>query len=329
MRNAKMLVVEDERVVAMDIQRGLTNLGYPSPEIASTGREALEKANEIRPDLVLMDIRLKGDIDGIEAATRIRRRLNIPVVYLTAYADDTTLDRATRTQPYGYILKPFREKDLDTSIEVALYKHKQDTRTKERLQRQVSNIQQETETLRLRNVVLEEAVQLRTLQFEELRGKGELVRELQRDHPDWPQKRIAMEAGVSRAAVGHALRREREEQFPPDEYCGAKEVAKILGVSRKSVATWVREGRLKAERFGPGGRWVFSREYIHSLTEAPDEQTEESPLIAATEAARLLGSQRRTLWHWARQGKIKAIKPADSRGWRFRLADVQEKRRQL
>ena len=119
-----VLVVEDESIVALDIQNMLGSLGYEVPVVVSSGEAAIEKAAETHPDLVLMDIRLKGDMDGIEAAEQIRGRFNIPVVYLTAYADDETLQRAKITEPYGYILKPFGERELHTAIEIALHKHK-------------------------------------------------------------------------------------------------------------------------------------------------------------------------------------------------------------
>src|SRR6185436_586238 len=95
------------------------------------GREAIARAEELRPDLVLMDIVLKGDIDGIETAAEIRKRYNIPIVYLTAYEDDRTLKRAKLTEPLGYILKPFEERYLRSSIEMALYKHQMETKLKE------------------------------------------------------------------------------------------------------------------------------------------------------------------------------------------------------
>jgi len=124
MVRARVLVVEDERIVAEDIERSLNKLGYPVLGIVSSGEEAMEKAEELGPDLVLMDIVLKGGMDGVEAAEEIQARLKIPVVYLTAYADDETLERAKVTQPFGYIVKPFEERELYTSIEVALYRHK-------------------------------------------------------------------------------------------------------------------------------------------------------------------------------------------------------------
>jgi PAS domain S-box-containing protein len=127
----RILVVEDEGIIAQDIKNCLENLGYTVPEVVFTGREAIEKAEELRPDLVLMDIVLKGDIDGIETAMEIRRKFNIPIVYLTAYEDDKTLKRAKLTEPLGYILKPFEERYLRSSIEMALYKHKMESRLKE------------------------------------------------------------------------------------------------------------------------------------------------------------------------------------------------------
>ncbi len=127
----RILVVEDEGIIAQDIKNCLENLGYTVPEVVFTGREAIQKAEELRPDLVLMDIVLKGDIDGIETAMEIRRLYNIPIVYLTAYEDDKTLKRAKLTEPLGYILKPFEERYLRSSIEMALYKHQMESRLKE------------------------------------------------------------------------------------------------------------------------------------------------------------------------------------------------------
>ncbi len=127
----KILVVEDQRIVARDIQCKLEGLGYNVPVIVSRGEEVLEVAKEIRPDLVLMDIRLEGKMDGIEAAVQLRRALDIPTVYITAYADDDTLKRATISEPFGYLLKPFEERDLAITIEIALYKHGIEKKLKE------------------------------------------------------------------------------------------------------------------------------------------------------------------------------------------------------
>jgi DNA-binding LytR/AlgR family response regulator len=123
MSKTNILVVEDESIVSKDIQHSLKKLGYHVVGAASTGEKALEIAQTERPDIVLMDIMLKGSINGIETADIIRRELAIPVVFLTAYADESTLMKAKITEPYGYIIKPFKEIDLHTSIEMAVYKH--------------------------------------------------------------------------------------------------------------------------------------------------------------------------------------------------------------
>ena len=123
MRTKRVLIVEDEPITALDLRARLETLGYAVPAIAASGKEAIGQAAEIRPDLALMDIRLAGDMDGITAAEIIRARFNIPVVYLTAYSDDETLQRAAITEPFGYLLKPFSERELRTTIEVALHKH--------------------------------------------------------------------------------------------------------------------------------------------------------------------------------------------------------------
>ncbi|MBD2067633.1 response regulator [Leptolyngbya sp. FACHB-671] len=123
----RILVVEDERVVARDIEKRLKKLGYIVPASVASGEAAVEKVAELRPDLVLMDIRLKGQMDGVEAAEQIRSDFDTPVIYLTAYADDATLQRAKATEPFGYIVKPFDERDLQVAIEVALRRRLSET----------------------------------------------------------------------------------------------------------------------------------------------------------------------------------------------------------
>jgi two-component system, LytTR family, response regulator len=123
MSKNNILVVEDEAIVSKDIQQSLKKLGYNIVGAAATGEKAVLIAGEEKPDLVLMDIMLKGDMSGIDAAEQIKETLKIPVIYLTAYADENTLAKAKVTEPYGYIIKPFKEVDLHTSIEMALYKH--------------------------------------------------------------------------------------------------------------------------------------------------------------------------------------------------------------
>lgn len=124
MNHINVLVVEDESIVSKDIQHSLKKLGYTVVGAAATGEKALELIKSECPDIVLMDIMLKGNMNGIEVAEIVKKELNIPVIFLTAYADESTLSKAKVTEPYGYIIKPFKEIDLHTSIEMALYKHK-------------------------------------------------------------------------------------------------------------------------------------------------------------------------------------------------------------
>ncbi len=131
MSNARIMIVEDERIVGKDMEIRLKGLQYSVAGIASTGQEAVKKIGESRPDLVLMDIRLKGDMDGIETATIIKDRFDIPVIYITAYADNNTLDRAKVTEPSGYLLKPFDDRELNITISMALYKHQMDRKLRE------------------------------------------------------------------------------------------------------------------------------------------------------------------------------------------------------
>ena len=120
---ARILIVEDESIVALDMQNRIQKLGYEVIARATSGSEAVKYAEAYQPDLILMDIRLQGPMDGIEAATCIRDKHSIPFVYLTAYSDDETRKRAKITEPYGYLIKPFEERELQTTIEMALYKY--------------------------------------------------------------------------------------------------------------------------------------------------------------------------------------------------------------
>lgn len=134
MIGTRILVVEDESIVALDIQSQLTDLGYNVLSVVISGEKAIRKAAEIKPDLVLMDTQLKGKIDGVEAADQIRTRHNIPVIYLTAHVDKATFQRARVTEPFAYLLKPFDEIELHTAIEIALYRHQVEERLQQRNQ---------------------------------------------------------------------------------------------------------------------------------------------------------------------------------------------------
>jgi len=122
MSQARIMIVEDERITAEDIHDILTQLGYLVTAVVSSGRDAIREAERTKPDLVMMDIRIQGDMDGIETAREIRERYDIPVVYLTAHADRETLERAKLAEPLGYLVKPFQEPELLASIEMALHK---------------------------------------------------------------------------------------------------------------------------------------------------------------------------------------------------------------
>jgi len=120
---ARILVVEDKRTAALLIEKTLSSQGYTVTDVVISGEEAVQKAQEDNPDLILMDIELPGSMDGIEAASKITSQLNIPVVYLTAYSNDETLQRVKMTNPFGFIVKPFKARDLHSTIELALAKH--------------------------------------------------------------------------------------------------------------------------------------------------------------------------------------------------------------
>ena len=123
MANEYILIAEDEGIVAIHLQSKLISLGYRATTVSS-GEEVLQSIRTRQPDLILMDIMLNGQIDGIETAAKVHQQFPIPVVYLTAYADNDTLQRAKVTNPFGYILKPFEEGVLRSTIEMALYKYK-------------------------------------------------------------------------------------------------------------------------------------------------------------------------------------------------------------
>ena len=133
MAKATILVVEDERITAEDIRAGLEFAGYKVPVICSTGEDAVRQAGRLEPDLVLMDIKLEGEMDGIEAAAQIRKSYDIPVIYLTAYSDEKTVERAKLTEPSGFLVKgqgmlskPFDENELHAAIEITLYRHERE-----------------------------------------------------------------------------------------------------------------------------------------------------------------------------------------------------------
>jgi signal transduction histidine kinase len=155
MNAATLLIVEDQAVVAADLADRLTRSGYRICATAASGEEALQLAREHRPNLALMDIRLQGQIDGIETARTLRMELDVPVIFLSSHADDATVARAKAVEPYGFLTKPFDEHDLRLNVEVALHKHEGD--------RKLAAAHQEITQL---NAHLEERVRERTAQLE-------------------------------------------------------------------------------------------------------------------------------------------------------------------
>jgi diguanylate cyclase (GGDEF)-like protein len=149
-----ILLVEDEGLIARDLEDTLTRLGYRVSGIASEGTEAIEMARQLHPELVVMDVSLRGDVDGIEAACAIQENAPVPVIFLTGHSDTETLQRAVMTGPLGYLIKPFQEDDLRCAIEVAIHKHRADIerrRREEHLRRSAENRSLIDELTQLRN----------------------------------------------------------------------------------------------------------------------------------------------------------------------------------
>lgn len=183
MASVKVLVVEDESIVALDIEHRLRAMGYEVVGLALTGPEALQLAQNANPDLVLMDIRLKGPLTGIETAEILRTQKDRPVIYLTAYTDQATLERARISEPFGYVVKPFEDRELNITIEIALYRHKVEQQLREneaallahqneleqRVAERTAELTRVNEALRLEIVARERAQAERTAAQEERR----------------------------------------------------------------------------------------------------------------------------------------------------------------
>lgn len=137
MSGERILIVEDESILAMLIKGKLQGLGYEIADWVDTGEDAIKSAKSHIPDLILMDIVLKGKMDGIDASKQIRNFLDIPIIYLTAYSDDEVLKRARITEPYGYLTKPFREDELNANIQMALYKHKAEKKKRKVIRKKI------------------------------------------------------------------------------------------------------------------------------------------------------------------------------------------------
>lgn len=171
MQRNKIMVVEDEAVIGLSIVEKLKSANYDVVEdsIIFTGKEAIEKANKYHPDLILMDIVLKGKIDGIEAAKKINAKHDIPIIYVTAYADKKLLKRAKITKPSGYIVKPFTDRELFSNIEIALYKHE--------IEQSLKKAHQKLQTTFLNTIeVIADIIEIKTAEFgTHQRGVAELA----------------------------------------------------------------------------------------------------------------------------------------------------------
>ncbi len=156
MTATRVVIVEDERIVALHLKQQLTKLGYDVAGVAASGEHALRLINEVRPDVVLMDIHIEGAIDGIETTERIPAELMVPVVYLTAYSDEETLARARETRPYGYLLKPFTPRELHATIQMVLERRRADVALRDSEARLEQQVEARTAELVLANRELRE-----------------------------------------------------------------------------------------------------------------------------------------------------------------------------
>jgi len=168
---SRILIVEDENIVALDIEMRLTSLGYQVVETAATGEVAIRHALELQPDLILMDINLRGEMDGVDTAHEIQKHQNIPIVFLTAYADDATFQHAVTSKPFGYVLKPFDERELQMNIEVALYRHKME----KKLQKVADENERLHKEVKTHATELENRVALRTTQLAHAHDRLQLI----------------------------------------------------------------------------------------------------------------------------------------------------------
>lgn len=227
----KVLVVEDEGPVALGLCNRLETMGYDVPKVAVSGEEAISMASEIDPDVVLMDIRLQGEMDGVDAASRIRSRSHVPVIYLTAYADDKTVRRAQRTEPFGYLTKPIRDLELRASIEMAIYKNRMEQQLRASEKSYAATIHSIGDGLiavdREGRVTLMNPVAERLTGWTQTEAIGHPLTEVfsivneQTRQPMAPPTQRALELGIAVGVESHALLQTRNGQETPITDCAA------------------------------------------------------------------------------------------------------------
>jgi PAS domain S-box-containing protein len=236
-----VLVVEDERVVAKDLQRTLMNLGYEVPVTVATADDAIRAASERCPDLVLMDIRIKGARDGIETAEILKSQFDVPVVYLTAYADQTTVARAKLTEPHAYLLKPVKVDELRTAVEIAIYKHDMERRHRERERwfattlRSIGDAVISTDAEGCITLMNPMAENMTGFQTSEVRGKrlGEILRLVDETTQETVEDPVAqvLRAGKVLHVRGAIVARSGEQRIIADSAAPIlDEAGKLLGV---------------------------------------------------------------------------------------------------
>lgn len=190
-RTCRILVVEDEAVIALRLQKRLKEMGYDVPDIAYSGEDAVEKAGRLRPDLVLMDIMLPGKLDGIEAAKIVKAEFDIPVIFLTAFSEDKILKRAKQAEPFGYLLKPFQDRDIKAAIEVALYKKGME----EKLQKAHSELE---ERVKQRTAELNDALKIIKRSENELRQRKSALERLNKELLDTNQALSVLASNIDK-----------------------------------------------------------------------------------------------------------------------------------
>ncbi len=249
MARAQILVVEDDSIIVMELEDRLYSLGYAVCSATAYGEEAIDKAAELGPDLVLMDIRLKGAMDGIEAAAEIRERYDIPVVYLTAYADSNTLQRAQITEPYSYLIKPFEERELHIAIEMALYKHRME-KERARLEERLFQAQKlETAQALVAGIVHEFNNLMTTI----IAHSSFLLSLLGEEDPQRPRIEFIKQAGERAATLTQQVLAFSQPQGPEPK---PLDINAVLGNMREALQRAVGEGIVLSDRLEPGSLYV-------------------------------------------------------------------------